>query len=174
MDRLTQIRQAIRDVPDFPKKGILFKDITPVLCDSKLFSAAIELLAEKAATHRIDAVAAVEARGFILGSALAQRLGRGFIPIRKPGKLPYKTYRESYDLEYGTDALEIHQDAIHNGQRVLLIDDLLATGGTALAAAKLIGRCGGYVEMILVLVELDFLHGRQKLKEYSAQSLISY
>ncbi len=174
MDRLEQLKSAIRDVPDFPKKGILFKDITPVLNDSNLFSGSISLLQESITHQSIDKIAAIESRGFIFGSVLASKLGVGFVPIRKPGKLPYKIYREEYQLEYGVDALEIHQDAVKANERVLLIDDLLATGGTALAAAKLIEKCGGTVSEILFLIELNFLNGRQRISNYPVSSLIIY
>lgn len=174
MDRIQRLTSAIRDIPDFPKQGILFKDITPVLQDAKLFTLAIDLLAEAIDPKIIDLTAAVEARGFIFGAALAQRLNCGFVPIRKPGKLPYKTWRETYSLEYGSDSLEIHQDAVAKGKRVLLIDDLLATGGTALAAAKLIEKCGGHVTAICFFVELTFLNGIEKLKNYTVHTLIKF
>ncbi|MGD9899537.1 MAG: adenine phosphoribosyltransferase [Calditrichaceae bacterium] len=174
MDRLEQLKSAIRDVPDFPKKGILFKDITPVLNDFTLFSDAISLLQESIKNHSIDKIAAIESRGFIFGSVLASKIGTGFVPIRKPGKLPYKIYREEYQLEYGVDALEIHQDAVKTNDRVLLVDDLLATGGTALAAAKLIEKCGGIVSEIIFLIELEFLNGRKRISNYPVSSLIIY
>ncbi|NOX90546.1 MAG: adenine phosphoribosyltransferase [Calditrichaeota bacterium] len=170
--RIEQINKAIRNVPDFPKPGIMFKDITPILQDAELFAVSIDLFAESMEGIRVDLIAAIEARGFIFAATLAYKLGLGFIPIRKPGKLPYKTYKEEYDLEYGTDALEIHQDAVQKGQRVLLLDDLLATGGTALAAAKLIEKCGGEVTAVRFLIELTFLNGIDKLQQYSVHSLI--
>lgn len=159
-------------MPDFPKKGIIFKDITPVLQDRVLFSEVISLMAESMEGHRIDYVAGIESRGFIFGAPLSLKLNVGFIPIRKPGKLPYKKYREEYQLEYGTDALEIHQDAIRSGERVLLLDDLLATGGTALAAARLVERSSGIVEKIMFLVELQFLNGMQQINRYNVESFI--
>ncbi len=171
-ERLEKLQKAIRDVPDFPKKGILFKDITPLLQDANLFAQTIDLFAESVQPDQIDLIAAIESRGFIFASALALKLGKGFIPIRKPGKLPYKTYKQEYALEYGTDALEIHQDAVKPGERVLLVDDLLATGGTAQAAAKLIEKCGGKVTGIRFLIELTFLNGFQKLSDYQVVSFI--
>ncbi len=171
---LELLKSSIRDVPDFPKKGILFKDITPLLQNAELFSMAIDQIVEKLHGIPFDLVAAVESRGFIFGAALALKLKKGFIPIRKPGKLPYKTFQEQYQLEYGTDALEIHQDAIQKGQSVVLIDDLLATGGTALAAAKLIEKCGGKIGMICFVIELTFLKGIEKLKDYPVQTLIQF
>jgi len=174
MAQIDAVKQAIRDVPDFPKKGILFKDITPVLQDATLFAETVDLFAQNAADLSFDLIAAVESRGFIFGAALALKLNKGFIPIRKPGKLPYKTFKEEYALEYGTDALEIHQDAVKSGQNVLLIDDLLATGGTALAAARLIEKCGGTVAAISFLVELTFLKGIEKLKDYRVNTLIQF
>jgi len=172
--RIEKITDAIRDVPDFPKKGIIFKDIAPLLNDAKLFSETIELLAETVKRDSIDRIAAIEARGFIFGGALAARLNCGFIPIRKPGKLPFKTYMQEYALEYGTDMLEIHQDAVKNNERILLFDDLLATGGTALAATALIEKCGGVVSKVQFLIELSFLKGSKKLKNYPVDSLISF
>ncbi|MCD6377195.1 MAG: adenine phosphoribosyltransferase [Caldisericaceae bacterium] len=172
--QIEQLKQAIRDVPDFPKEGILFKDITPVLQDAQLFATAIELFAKQTENLGFELIAAIESRGFIFGAALALKLNKGFVPIRKPGKLPYKTFKEEYQLEYGTDALEIHQDAVTPGQKVLLIDDLLATGGTALASAKLVERCGGKVAAICFLIELTFLNGIQKLGNYQVKTLIKF
>ena len=159
------IKSKIRDVPDFPREGILFKDITTVLRDPEAFKHAVNLLAKHYEKQKIDYIAGIEARGFIFGSALAYKLGVGFIPIRKPGKLPSKTERESYDLEYGTDSLEIHVDAVEPGKKVLIVDDLLATGGTAEAALKLVKKIGGVVIGIAFVVELEFLKGREKLPE---------
>ncbi len=173
-EKIEKIARAIRTVPDFPKEGIQFKDITPLLAEAELFAETIECFRETISDKSIQVVAGIESRGFIFGAALALQLGVGFIPIRKPGKLPYKTFRQEYALEYGTDALEIHQDAVENGQKVLLIDDLLATGGTALAAAKLIEQCGGEVVAIRFLIELDFLKGRDRLKAYDVQTLIHF
>lgn len=174
MSSIDRIKHAIRDVPDFPKKGIIFKDITPVLKNAERLRETIDLFSEAVADQKIDYVAAVEARGFIFGSLLAAKLGCGFIPIRKPGKLPYKCFKESYELEYGHDALEIHQDAIEKGSQVLIIDDLLATGGTALAAAKLIEKCGGQITALLFLIELTFLKGKDKLDGYPVKSFIEF
>ncbi len=171
---MIELARFIRDVPDFPKKGILFKDITPLLKDPSAFARAIDALAGRHRDDRIDAVAAVESRGFIFGGALAVRLGAGFIPIRKPGKLPHRTLSETYSLEYGTDSIEIHRDAVKSGDRVLIVDDLLATGGTAGAAASLITRMGAKVVGASFLVELAFLSGRAKLAEIPVFSIISY
>ena len=169
-----RLKQVIRDVPDFPKKGILFKDITPLLGDGKVFDQTIEALASSAGNGRIDLVAAVESRGFIFGSAVAQRLSAGFVPVRKPGKLPSATLRETYELEYGTDALEIHKDAVRAGQRVLLVDDLLATGGTARAASSLIRRLGGEVAGVSFVIELAFLNGRSRLEGLNVTRLVTF
>jgi adenine phosphoribosyltransferase len=158
------IQRAIRDVPDFPKPGILFKDITPVLADPALFRQAVDLFVERHRPHRIDKVAAVESRGFLFGAAVAYQLGAGLVPIRKAGKLPARTLEATYNLEYGSATLQIHHDAVRNGERVLLIDDLLATGGTAAAAARLVEQLGGTIVEIDFLVELVFLQGREKLK----------
>ncbi|MFH0954026.1 MAG: adenine phosphoribosyltransferase [Verrucomicrobiota bacterium] len=164
---IDQLRAAIRDVPDWPKKGIVFKDITPVLADPALFKLAVDTLAGRHARHRIDQVCVIEARGFIFGSAVAAQLGAGIVPIRKKGKLPYQTLEASYDLEYGTATLQIHVDALRKGTRVLLIDDLLATGGTAAASAQLIEKLGGEIVEIQFLIELAFLKGREKLSKYN-------
>ena len=157
------IKSKIRDVLDFPREGIVFKDITTVLRDPEAFKHSVDLLAEHFKKQKIDYIAGIEARGFIFGSALAYKLGVGFIPIRKPGKLPSKTERISYDLEYGKDSLEIHTDAVEPGKRVLIVDDLLATGGTAEAAIKLVKKIGGVIIGIAFVVELEFLEGRKKL-----------
>ena len=159
------IKSKIRDVADFPREGIVFKDITTVLRDHEAFKHSIDLLAKHFEKQKIDYIAGIEARGFIFGSALAYKLGIGFIPIRKPGKLPSKTERISYDLEYGKDSLEIHTDAVEPGKRVLIVDDLLATGGTAEAAIKLVKKIGGIIIGIAFVVELEFLNGRKKLPE---------
>jgi adenine phosphoribosyltransferase len=153
----------IRDIPDFPKKGILFKDLTPLLSDPVSFRRMVDMLAERYEGKNIDMVVGVEARGFIIGAALAYRLGTGVILIRKPGKLPYKTHHTIYELEYGTDQLEIHQDAIQPGQKVVIADDLLATGGTMKAAVDLVGNFDGEIVECAFLVELAFLKGREKL-----------
>lgn len=171
---IKKVKAAIRDVPDFPKPGIIFKDITPVLSDPKLFKAVIDLFVKRHKGKRISKIAAIDARGFLFGGAMAEKLGVGLVPIRKKGKLPYKTYEETYDLEYGTATISIHQDAFKKGERVVLIDDLLATGGTAAAAAKLIEKAGGKVVEIDFLVELGFLKGREKLPGYKTFAPIRY
>lgn len=168
------IQQAIRDIPDFPKPGILFKDITPVLADPVLFKATIDLFAARAQALQVSKIAAVDARGFFFGGAVCDRLNLGLVPIRKQGKLPYRTYEESYDLEYGSATLAIHEDAVAKGERVLLLDDLLATGGTALASARLIEQAGGTVAEIDFLVELTFLNGREKLSDYAVYAALAY
>ena len=168
------LKQMIRDVPDFPKQGILFKDITTVLADGASYRKVIDLLAERYQGRGIDRVVAVEARGFILGAPLAYKLGAGFVPVRKKGKLPYKTLQTSYDLEYGQDTLEIHEDALVKGHKVLVVDDLLATGGTVGAVVKLVERLGGSVEELAFMIELEFLHGRAKLAPHRVHSLIKY
>jgi adenine phosphoribosyltransferase len=168
------LRDHIRDIPDFPKPGIVFKDITPLLLDPKALDRAVGLLAEWARPKEIDLVLAAEARGFILGAALARELGVGFVPARKPGKLPYDTVSAEYILEYGVDALEMHADALAHGTRVLLHDDLLATGGTAKALASLAEGRGAVIAGCAFLVELAFLGGRETLAGYDVHSLISY
>ena len=168
------LKKLIRDVPDFPKKGIIFKDITTLLKDSAGLSSAIDELYNLVKNKQITKVAGIESRGFILGGALAQRLNAGFIPIRKPKKLPSETISESYSLEYGTDSIEIHKDAIVPGDKVLLHDDLLATGGTMEAACKLIEKLGGEIAQISFIIELDFLDGKERLKNYDVHSLIHY
>lgn len=168
------LKNSIRDIPDYPKPGIVFKDITTLLKDKKAFALAQQALLERYRPMSPDLIAAVEARGFIFGGALAHTLGCGFIPMRKPGKLPWQTISESYALEYGTDSLHMHNDAVLKGQRVVLIDDLLATGGTLGAAAKLIEQAGGVVSGIGVIIELAFLDGRHRLKDYDVYSVISY
>ena len=171
---IASLRRAIRDIKDFPKPGIVFKDITPLLADGPLFAATIDLLAERYQGQAIDTVLGIESRGFIIGAALAYRLGAGFSVVRKPGKLPYETRRASYELEYGSDSLEIHIDAISSGARVVIADDLIATGGTAAATAELVGKLGGTVVECAFVIELSFLNGRQKLKPYGVYSLIQY
>lgn len=168
------LKDTIRDIPDFPKKGIIFKDITTLLKEPKAFSIAAEELFNLAKNKKITKVAGIESRGFIFGGLLAQKLNAGFVPIRKPGKLPAETISESYSLEYGTDSIEIHKDAIIPGDIVLLHDDLLATGGTMEAAVKLIEKLGGRVAQISFLIELSFLKGRDKLNGYEIHSLIKY
>lgn len=169
-----ELRLHIRNVPDFPKKGIVFRDITPLLKNPDAFRKAMETFYTKYKEIQIDKVLSVESRGFIFGSILAYRLGVGFIPIRKPKKLPAEVIREEYQLEYGTDALEIHTDAIQPGDRILVVDDLLATGGTALATCKLAERLGGTIAGIAFLVELTFLNGRKKLEKYDIFSILKY
>jgi len=169
-----ELEKIIRDVPDFPKKGIIFKDITTLLQDGEAFRLALNRMLKKYLDERIDKVVGIEARGFIFGGALAYKLGCGFVPARKPGKLPYRTIREEYTLEYGSNSLEIHDDSIAAGDKVLIVDDLLATGGTALAAARLAEKLGGEVAGIEFLIELGFLHGRDKLVKYPIHSLITY
>ena len=164
----------IRSIPDFPKKGIVFRDITTLLKDKEAFARAIDLLYEHYRGAQIDKVVSVESRGYILGAPLAYELGAGFVPIRKPGKLPAATLRQEYALEYGTDAVEIHRDAVAAGERVLLHDDLLATGGTALAACRLVEKLGGTVAGASFLIELTFLQGRRRLSPYDIFSLIKY
>ncbi|MCP5520253.1 MAG: adenine phosphoribosyltransferase [Verrucomicrobiales bacterium] len=168
------LRAAIRNVPDFPKPGIQFKDITPVLGDPRLFSAAIDLLTANWSAGSVDAVAGVDARGFIFAAAAALKLNAAFVPIRKQGKLPWKTLEESYELEYGSSTLAIHADAVKPGDRVLLVDDLLATGGTALAAARLIQRLEATVVEAAFLIELEFLKGREKLTGLPLHSVVTY
>ncbi|MBD3224307.1 MAG: adenine phosphoribosyltransferase [Caldithrix sp.] len=174
MKSIEDIKQAIRDVPDFPHKGILFKDITPVLQNAALFGATVHHLCESVRDLRADAIAGIEARGFIFAAAVADRLNCGFVPIRKPGKLPAKVHQESYTLEYGTDSVEMHQDAVAPGSAVVLMDDLLATGGTALASTRLIEKTGVRLIAVRFLIELDFLKGRDKLSAYAMQSLIHF
>lgn len=171
---MADFQRLIRDIPDFPKQGILFKDITPLLRDAKALHGALEALEAHHRADRIAAIAAVESRGFIFGAALAIRLGAGFIPIRKPGKLPHDKLSETYALEYGTDTIEIHRDAIGRGDRILIIDDLLATGGTARAAASLVRKLGGDVVGATFLVELAFLGGRARLEGIPVFSLVRY
>jgi adenine phosphoribosyltransferase len=169
-----ELEKLIRDVPDFPQKGILFKDITTLLQDGKAFRQAMNQMLKKHLDGAIDKVVAIEARGFIFGGVLAYKLGCGFVPARKPGKLPYRTLRQEYTLEYGTNSLEIHEGSIDPEEKVLIVDDLLATGGTALATAKLVERMGGEVVAMEFLIELGFLHGREKLLQYPVHSLIAY
>ncbi|MBN2301547.1 MAG: adenine phosphoribosyltransferase [Lentisphaerae bacterium] len=166
MNKAIKLQAAIRDIPDFPKPGIVFKDITPILGDPKLFRMAIELFTDQHKSGKIDKVAAIDARGFLFAGAICDRLDVGLVPIRKKGKLPYKTYEATYDLEYGSATLTIHEDAFKKGDRVVLIDDLLATGGTAEASARLIEQAGGIVQSIDFLIELAFLNGRSKLSRY--------
>lgn len=171
---MEQLREIIRDVPDFPEKGVVFKDITPLLGDAEAFRTAIRHMAEPLAERDFDLLVGIESRGFIFASALAYQLGKGHIPVRKPGKLPAATVQVSYDLEYGSDSLEMHADAIETGQRVVIIDDVLATGGTARGVADLIEKVGGRVEGFSFFIELDFLNGRDKLSQYDVRSVLNY
>jgi adenine phosphoribosyltransferase len=169
-----EIAERVRNIPDFPKPGIQFKDITPVLADPKLFAGAIELLTQNHVPGTIDAVVGIDARGFIFASAAALKLQTGFVPIRKKGKLPFDTHEASYDLEYGSNTVAIHVDAIGPGKRVLLVDDLLATGGTAGAAVALLQKLGAHIVEATFLIELAFLNGRSKLPGTPVRSLIQY
>jgi adenine phosphoribosyltransferase len=168
------IERAIRNIPDFPKPGIQFKDITPVLADAGLFAGSIDLLTANFKPGTVDAVVGIDARGFIFAAAAALRLKAGFVPVRKKGKLPYQTHEQNYALEYGENSIAIHTDAVKPGSRVLLIDDLLATGGTAAAAAMLLQKVGAEILEISFLIELKFLAGRDKLKNYNVRSLVVY
>ena len=168
------LEAAIRNVPDFPQPGIQFKDITPVLGDARLFAGAIDLMAARHADAGIDACVGIDARGFIFAAAAAKQLGTGFVPVRKKGKLPWKTHEESYSLEYGEATVAIHQDALQPGARVLLLDDLLATGGTAAAAVSLLKKIGAEIVEIGFLIELGFLNGREKMNGAPINSLITY
>jgi adenine phosphoribosyltransferase len=168
------LKEHIRHVPDFPKAGILFYDITTLLRDPQGFKTTVDRLSAPYLDQGIDAVIGIESRGFILGAAVAQRIGTGFIPMRKPGKLPAKSIAASYNLEYGTDALEIHEDAIERGQRVLIVDDVLATGGTASAAEELVANLGGELHGMAFLIELLFLNGRAKVSGKNVFSLLQY
>jgi adenine phosphoribosyltransferase len=172
--RPADLRALIRDIPDFPKPGIVFKDITPLLLDPHAIDTAVERIAEWAAPRGVDFVVAAEARGFILGAAIARELGAGFVPARKPGKLPAEVVTAEYILEYGIDALELHADAIAHGARVLIHDDLLATGGTARALAELVERLGATVVGCAFLVELAFLDGRRRLEGFDVHALVTY
>jgi adenine phosphoribosyltransferase len=171
---IAEIERAIRTIPDFPKPGIQFKDITPVLADARLFSGSIDHIIEGIAPGSIDAVVGIDARGFIFAAAAALKLEAGFVPVRKRGKLPFQCHEQEYDLEYGTAAVALHVDALKPGDRVLLIDDLLATGGTAAAAAALVTRLGAEIVRISFLIELSFLKGRAKLQGYPVHSLVVY
>ncbi|MCK4947586.1 MAG: adenine phosphoribosyltransferase [Candidatus Aureabacteria bacterium] len=171
---LESLKNTIRDVPDFPKEGIIFKDITTLLQNGKLFKKAVDAMAGKFIDKKIDIVAGIESRGFIFGAAIAYKLGVGFVPIRKKGKLPHKTVSAEYALEYGVDSVEIHEDAVKEGQKVLLVDDLLATGGTIGASAELIEELKGDIVGICLLIELTFLEGIKKLEKYDVASLIKY
>jgi adenine phosphoribosyltransferase len=174
MRKKIEFKNHIRNIPDFPKPGILFRDITTLLKDRRAFKSAIDALVKKYNNKKVDSVVAVEARGFILGGAIAHRLGAGFIPVRKKGKLPAKTNSATYELEYGTDTLEMHHDAISPKDRVLIVDDLLATGGTVKAVTELVNQLKAKVIGIAFLIELTDLKGKEKLKDYEVYSLIKY
>ena len=169
---MIDLKKTIRDIPDFPKKGIIFKDITTLLKEARAFKEAVDTIAEKYKDKKIDTIVSVEARGFFFGAAVAYRLGVGLVPVRKKGKLPYKTHAVTYQLEYGTDTLEMHQDAVKKGDNVLIVDDLLATGGTVKAVTELIEKMGGIVAGIAFVIELLPLKGREKLRGYEVTSLI--
>jgi adenine phosphoribosyltransferase len=173
-DSIEKLRAAVRDVPDFPKKGIIFKDITPILGSGKLFRMAIEAFLEHCRGKKIDKIVGIDARGFLFGSAVAYDLGIGFVPLRKKGRLPYKTESAKYSLEYGEAEMELHVDAIERGERIVLIDDLLATGGTSASAATLIRKVGGDLIEAQFLIELEFLDGRQKLESTPVVSFLKY
>ena len=175
MDKaIEDIRQIIRDIPDFPKPGVVFKDITPLLSSAPLFKRTIDLMAERYQGRGVDTILGIESRGFIIGAALAYTLGVGFCIVRKPGKLPYETHTASYELEYGSDALEIHRDGLQPGSRVLIVDDLLATGGTAAAAAALVSQLSAEVVEFAFVIELTFLGGRDRLGPRGVFSIIQY
>jgi adenine phosphoribosyltransferase len=169
-----RLRSLIRDVPDFPKPGIVFKDITPLLADEAAFSTVIDIIVVNFGRGNIDKVVGIEARGFIIASPVAYHFSAGFVPVRKAGKLPWESESETYELEYGTETLEIHKDAFAPGERVLIVDDVLATGGTARATARLVERLGAKVVGIACIIELSFLGGREKLKDYEFLSLLTY
>ncbi len=171
---MEELKKYIRDVPDFPKKGVIFKDITTLLKEGEVFKKTIDSLAEQFKKKKIDKIVSMESRGFIFGGALAYKLGCGFIPVRKKGKLPWNRISVTYELEYGTDTLEIHQDAINKQENILIVDDVLATGGTAKGVAELIEKIGGKVVACVFLIELTFLKGRDKLKDYGIYSLLKY
>jgi len=171
---IASLRHAIRDIPNFPKPGIVFKDITPLLSNGTLFARTIDILADRYRNQSVDTVLGIESRGFIVGAALAYKLGAGFCVVRKPGKLPYQTHSASYDLEYGTDTLEIHVDALPAKARVIIADDLIATGGTAAATAQLVSKLGAEVIECAFVIELAFLKGREKLKPHGVFSILQY
>jgi adenine phosphoribosyltransferase len=171
---MDELKNIIRDIPDFPKKGIIFKDITTLLADAKSYQRMVDLLSHRYIGERIDKVVGVEARGFIIGSALAYKLGAGIVLVRKPGKLPSETFKKTYDLEYGTDTLEIHTDAIKPGERVLIADDLLATGGTMGAVVDMVTSMGGDIIECCFMVELEFLEGKKRLPEGKVFSLLQF
>lgn len=168
------LRTHVRDVADFPSEGVVFRDITPLLGDANAFAQAVDGIVEEFAGVEVDRVVGVESRGFIFGAAVAYRIGAGFVPVRKPGKLPWAVVREEYQLEYGSDKLEIHRDAIHTGERILIVDDVLATGGTASATATLVETLGGVIAGLGFLLEIENLDGRSKLGDRSVRSLLKY
>jgi len=174
LDMIEKLRAGVRDVPDFPKKGIIFKDITPILKDGPLFRTAIDVFLERCRGKKIDKIVGIDARGFLFGSVVAYELGTGFVPLRKKGRLPYKTESAKYSLEYGEAEMELHVDAIVPGEQVVLIDDLLATGGTSASAATLIAKVGGKLLEAQFLIELEFLHGREKLVPTPVISFLKY
>jgi adenine phosphoribosyltransferase len=174
LERIDRLKNAIRDIPDFPKEGIIFKDITPILQDADLFHSAIDVFADRYGGKDISKVIGIEARGFLFASALAYQLKCGLVPVRKPGKLPYRTEKASYELEYGEDSVEIHSDAVSEGENVLVIDDLLATGGTMSATLDLVERLGGRIIEVAFLVELEFLNGRERLKGKNIFSVLKF
>jgi adenine phosphoribosyltransferase len=169
-----RLRESIRDIPDFPKPGIVFKDITPVLLDPTLFRDTVSALADWTKAHGAQKIVGVDARGFLFAGAVSDRLGVGLVPVRKPGKLPFQTVSESYDLEYGVNTLELHTDAIGEGERIVVVDDLLATGGTVKAAVRLVEALGGTIAGLAFVVELGFLDGRSKLDGYDTTSLVTF
>ena len=170
----TDLKKSIRDVPDFPKKGIVFKDITRLLADQELFKKTINSISERYKSRKINKIVGMESRGFIFGAPVAYSLGAGFVPVRKKGKLPYKTISTTYQLEYGTDTLEMHADAIKSGENILIVDDVLATGGTAAATVDLVKKSGGNIIGLAFLIELSFLNGREKIKGHEVFSLLTF
>jgi adenine phosphoribosyltransferase len=173
-DKIDRLRASVRDVPDFPKQGIVFKDITPILKDGELFRASVDLFLEQCRGKKIDKIVGIDARGFLFGSAVAYELGIGFVPLRKKGRLPYKTESAKYSLEYGEAEMELHVDAITRGEQIVLIDDLLATGGTSASATTLINKVGGELVAAIFLIELEFLRGRDKLAPMPIISFLKY
>jgi adenine phosphoribosyltransferase len=169
-----RMKDLVRDVPEFPKPGVTFKDITPLLADAEGFATCVDRLADRFAVEQVDKVIGIEARGFIVAGAVAYRLGAGFVPVRKKGKLPWRVHSDSYQLEYGVDTLEVHTDAVQEGERALILDDVLATGGTAAAAWRLVEKLGGEVVGLGCVIELGFLGGRQRLEGLDVEALVSY
>lgn len=173
-DVAERLRALVRDIPDFPKPGVVFKDITPLLADADAFALAVDGIAGHFSDQPVDVVLGIEARGFIVAAPVAYRFSAGFVPVRKAGKLPWKIEREEYELEYGTDLLEIHRDAVQSGQQVLIVDDVMATGGTAAATARLVEKLGGHVVGFGFIIELGFLGGRERIPGYDARSLVVF